>query len=153
MSNISDRLLELLATASSQHTDDRRNRLGTGTKTEVRVQVEDVTAEVSVDRIIERVGHIEKFVLNGKWISVVSKDVFQLDKLVHRTWGDNCEPYGFFTVKVKALDGDIAGMPDVEVGVESAYDERNRFALQFAEGLIKDKIREALGLEIYSATH
>ena len=148
MRNASVRLKELLATSSNRHTDDQRNRLGTGIKIEVHVFVENVTAEATVNRAIEGIGHIEKFVIDGRWSSSVSKDIYQIGRLVDRSWGDHSEPYGFFSVKAKAFDGDIAGMPEIEIQVENAYDERNRFALQFAEALIKDRTREALGLDV-----
>jgi hypothetical protein len=148
MRDASARLKELLVTSSNKHTDDQRNRLGTGIKIEVHVFVESVTAEVSLNRAIKGVGHIEKFVLNGRWSSTVSKDIYQIGRLVNRSWGDHCEPYGFFSVKAKALDGDIAGRPEIEVQVENKYDERNRFALQFAEAMIRDTTREALGLDV-----
>jgi hypothetical protein len=145
MSRTSSRLLRNLANARDQVTTDKTNQLGTGTRFEASVWIDQVTAEVSVDEVVQGVGHVEKFSLEGRWASHVRKDSFQLGRLYDKVWGDHERPYGFFSVTAEALDGEIAGKPEIEVIVEDAGSEPKDFALEHANTLIRSTILEFVG--------
>ena len=134
-----------LARVTDQVETDKTNQLGTGTRFEAHVWIDQVKAEVAVDTDVRGVGHVEKFSVEGRWASRVRKDNFQLGRLYDKVWGDHAEPYGFFSIKAKALDGEIAGKPEIEVIVEGPGTEPEDFALEHANTLIRKTIREITG--------
>jgi hypothetical protein len=137
--------MRILADALDRSILDETNKFGTGTRFEASVRIDQVTAEVYVDEVVQDVGYVEEFTLEGRWVSHVRKDNFQLGGLYDVVWGDRETPYGFFSVKAKAVDGEIVGEPEVEVVVEDAGSEPKDFALERASGLIGKTIREFMG--------
>lgn len=134
MGAAADKLVARLSGASNSGTDDNRNNWNSGIKKEWNVRIENVNANIELDKDVEGL-RIEKFTVTGKWTSHVRKDYYELGALIDKQWGDDKNPYGNIQITAKAVDGGITS--NVKVDVDNYDDSANRYAREKAEGLIR----------------
>lgn len=147
MSDTANKFVQLFIGAEGKAIEDKRNRLGTGIVYEAEVRIAHVEARVETDEAIRNAGHVEEFVIQGRWDARVRKENFQLGRMFDSIWSPHVRPYGFFEIAVKALDGDMAGEPGIKVTVEDRALEPNQYALKAAELLVTKKLEEIAARE------
>lgn len=130
-----DKVLSKLTGAQTEGTSGTK---GNGLHYSWDVRLQEVTAEVETDKVVEGL-HIEKFTVRGKWSAHVRKDEYSLGIMINKHWGENKNPYGNFSIRAKAVDG--AFTVDTIVDVENYNDEGNRFARDKAYDLLTSRLK------------
>ncbi len=86
---------------------------------------------------IENNGQYLQYNLQGKWRSLVYKEINMFGVRVDKPWGDQKKPYGNFTVEVETMDGRVS---QIKVNASRYDDSANNYAADKAEQLIHSTI-------------
>lgn len=138
-------MMEHLQRAGARWVEDLVNHVGTGTKMEAAVWVDRASLAVTEGKPPDEAAQGQEFTVSGKWEAHVRKDKFHLGRVYDRIWGDDERPYGFFSIRIRCLDNQVAEKPRLDITVEDPDEEPKQYALRYAEELIGSKVAEVFG--------
>jgi hypothetical protein len=141
LSRTAGKLVKLLRGAAKYTSDNQLNRLGNGFTYEAEVRIDQVASQTITDRDVKGVGYVEEFLAEGRWEARVRKNKYAFNKIIEMIWSDDMNPYGFFTVRVRSVDGKVQDDLRLDIMVEPNYGEPDDYAFKLAEVLLRECVQ------------